>query len=129
MFIHERGRDSVDGDSVSAIESYFTTADFGLPTGGAQPNAPQGLNRWTRVMRVEPDFIQEGEMTMQVLGREFANLPETTSSGYNFTNETDRLDTREQARQVRLKFISNTVGGHYEMGRVLLHLQPGDVRS
>ena len=128
-YLHEKGRDAVAGDSTTAIYSMFTTSDFGLPTGGAQPNQPQGVNRWTRIVRVEPDFLQEGEMTMYVLGKEFANIAETSSVGYNFTSDTGRVDTRYQAREIRLKFESNTVGGHYEMGRVILHLEPGDIRS
>lgn len=129
MYLHEKGRDAVIGDSVTAIESYVTTADFGFPTGGAQPNQPEGVDRWTRVTRVEPDFLQTGDMCVQVTGREFANAPETTSLCYNFTDETERIDMREQRREIRLKFTSNTIGGHFEMGRVILHLELGDVRS
>jgi hypothetical protein len=129
MYLHEKGKDHVSGDDVTAIYSMFETADFGLPTGGAQPNQGQGVNRWTRCIRVEPDFLQEGEMSMYVTGKEFANAPETVSSGYNFTSETERIDMREQRREIRLKFESNVVGGHYEMGRVILHIQPGDVRN
>jgi hypothetical protein len=129
LYVHEKGHDHVDGDVVSPIPSHFTTADFGFPTGGAQPNQPQGLNRWTRIVRVEPDFVQEGEMAMTILGKEFANIAETSSIGYNFTTDTGKIDTRDMVREVKIKFESNTVGGHYEMGRVILHLEPGDVRS
>jgi hypothetical protein len=66
---------------------------------------------------------------LQVIGKEFANAPELVSLGYNFTGETQRIDLREQRREIKLKFTSNVAGGHYEMGRVLLHLEPGDVRS
>lgn len=129
LYVHEKGHDHVDGSVVSPIQSYFTTADFGYPTGGAQPNQPQGLNRWTRVVRVEPDFVQEGQMTMTVLGKEFANIVETSSVSYNFAQDTGKIDTRDMVREAKLRFESNTVGGHYEMGRVILHLEPGDVRS
>lgn len=128
-FIHEKGTDAIVGETVSAIPSHYTTADFGLPTGGAQQNQPQGVNRWTRLVRVEPDFIQTGEMSMEVLAREFANAPEQASSGYNFTAATERIDVRQQARQIQLRFTSNTVGGHYEAGRIIIHTEPGDIRS
>ena len=128
-YLHEKGYDAVAGDNVDAIYSMFETCDFGYPTGGSQPNQIQGLNRWTRLIRVEPDFVQEGEMTCYVTGKEFANAPELVSSGYNFTSDTERIDMREQRREIRLKFESNTVGGHYEMGRVILHTEPGDVRD
>ena len=127
-FLHEKGTDAIKGDVVSAIESYFTTADFGLPTGGPQPGQP-GLNRWTRLVRVEPDFVQEGAMTVEVIGREFPNADETVTTPKEFTNDTTKIDLRTQARQIQLKFTSNVAGGHYEMGRVVLHTEPGDARS
>jgi hypothetical protein len=36
---------------------------------------------------------------------------------------------REQRRMIRLRFNSNEVDGFYEMGRVILHTEPGDIRS
>ena len=81
------------------------------------------------MVRIEPDFIQDGEMTVYITGKEFANIDAVSSPGYNFTSETGKIDTRDQAREIRLKFVSNTQGGHYEMGRVILHLEAGDVRS
>lgn len=131
LYIHEKGYDKVEGDTVAAIDSYFTTCDFGLPTGGIpaiQANAP-GLNRWTRLIRIEPDFVQEGDMTVEVQGNEFANSADLISDPFTFTQSTERIDMREQRREIKLKFRSNTVGGHYEMGRVILHTEPGDVRS
>ena len=100
-----------------------------IPTGGAQQNDIKGENRWTRLIRVEPDFVQSGEMQVQVVGREFASQPDTLSQPYKFQPGTDRIDMREQQRQISLKFTSNTLGGNYEMGRVIMHTEPGDVRS
>lgn len=128
-YVHEKGLNAVLVDSEVAIRSFFETADFGLPTGGAQPNNIQGLNRWTRLTRVEPDFRMSGNMTLEVLGREFAQQPNTTSLPFTFDADTDKIDMREQRRQIRLRFTSNELDGDYEMGRVLLHTEPGDVRS
>jgi len=33
---------------------------------------------------------------------------------------------KEQRRELRFRFESNCVGGNYQMGLVLAHLQPGD---
>ena len=129
LYAHEQGWDAVVGDNQDAIQSYFTTADFGMPSGGPQPSQAQGINRWTRLTRVEPDFIMEGEMSVTVIGNEFAQAPSDVQTGYNFDSSTGKIDMREQHRQIQLKFESNTAGGHYEMGRVILHTEPGDVRS
>jgi hypothetical protein len=113
-----------------AIPSWFETSDFGYPTGGNQPqNAEEGLNRWTRIVRVEPDFLMDGEMTMQVTGREYPQGPDVAADPVTFDSTSQRIDVREQRRHPRLKFMSNVAGGHYEMGRTILHLEPGDVRS
>lgn len=128
LYSHEQGWDAVAGDDQLAIQSYFTTADFGLPSGGPQP-ADVGINRWTRLTRVEPDFIMDGDMTVTVIGNEFAQASSDTETSYNFTSSTGKIDMREQHRQIQLKFESNIAGGYYEMGRVILHTEPGDVRS
>jgi hypothetical protein len=129
IYAHEQGWDAVVGDEQNAIQSYFTTADFGMPSGGPQPSQDQGINRWTRLTRIEPDFIMDGTMSVTVIGNEFAQAPADAESSYNFTSSTEKIDMREQHRQIQLKFESNTVGGYYEMGRVILHTEPGDVRS
>ena len=129
MFVHEKGHNAVIGETSNAIESWITSADIGLPTGGISQSPAQGLNRWTRLVRVEPDFVISGEMTMEVLGKEFANSPETTSGPYTFDSTTTKIDLRVQERHLRLKFTSNTSNGNYEAGRVLLHTEPGDIRS
>jgi hypothetical protein len=36
---------------------------------------------------------------------------------------------REQRREMRLKFISNTVGGNYQLGNVLISADVGDERG
>lgn len=129
IYIHEKGLNRVEGETESAIESFFETSDFGYPTGGAQQNQIEGINRWTRVVRVEPDFVMSGDMTLEVIGREFAQSTDVASSVFTFDSTTGKIDIRDQRRQVRLRFTSNTLGGNYQMGRVILHLEPGDVRS
>lgn len=128
-WIHEWGWDKADGEEVTAIRSSFETADFGFPTGGSDSEKAVGANRWTRVMRVEPDFDMEGEMTLQVIGSDFAQSEEKTSEVFTFGKTTGKIDLREQRREIRLRFTSNDQNGHYDTGKVILHLDVGDVRS
>lgn len=129
IWLHEVGVDKVLGNDVSAIPSHFETSDFGLPTGGPTGESLQGVNRWTRLTRVEPDFNQVGDMTMTVTGYEFAHGDYTSSAPYTFSPNTAKIDLREQKREIRLRFESNVQGGNYEMGKILLHIEAGDVRS
>ena len=98
-------------------------------TGGAAGEQPTGEDYWARLIRVEPDFVQKGSMNLIVRGREFAQAPELDSLQYVFQPDTAKIDMREQRRQITLRFESNVVDGDYHMGRVLLHIERGDIRS
>jgi hypothetical protein len=51
------------------------------------------------------------------------------SEPYAFSPGTLKVDMREQRREMRLRFQSNTYNGNYQTGRVLLSLTTGDVRA
>jgi hypothetical protein len=130
IYIHERGKNAVIGEVESSIKSWFTTGDIGLATGGViSQGSPQGLNRWTRLVRIEPDFLTEGSMTLEVIGKEFANEDEVISGPFTFTSDDGKVDLRVQHRHMRLRFTTNADCGCFEMGRVILHTEPGDIRS
>lgn len=128
LYQHEFGRNAVIGDNETAIRSYFTTQNFGMPTGGIG-DSPQGVSRWSRLTRVEPDFIQDGDMTCSVIGYEFAQAAPEPEVSYTFTPTTGKIDMREQQRHLMLKFESNDVNGFFEAGKVIIHVEPGDNRS
>jgi hypothetical protein len=128
LWQHEIGTDVIINDVASAIESSFQTSDLGWVQGGPSQTQPVGDNFWLNLERVEPDFIQSGEMTFQVTGRSFAQSPDVTSEPYVFTPDTGRIDMREQRREIRLIFTSNVQGGDYQLGKVLLTATLGDVR-
>lgn len=128
LWMHEYGVDKDTAGSLSAIDSYFETSDFGYPTGSIQEGL-QGLDRWTRLTRIEPDFVMVGNMTYTVSGKEFAQGNTTTSATGTFTSTTGKIDIRGQWREIRAKFRSNAVAGDYEAGKILVHLEQGDIRS
>jgi hypothetical protein len=128
LWQHEIGVDVVKGNVVEAIESYFETSDLGFVAGGPSQPAMMGENKWLRLERVEPDFVQSGQMSLQITGRPFAQAQDVTSDPYYFNPDTGKIDMREQRREIRLKFTSNVQGGNYEMGRVLMDAEFGDVR-
>jgi hypothetical protein len=125
---HEVGTDAVDGRNALAIDSYFETNDLGWVSGGPSVPAPIGDNRWIRVERVEPDFIQSEDMTVVVTGRPFAQGGDVESAEYVFGPDTGKVDMREQRRELRLRFRSNIAGGNYQLGKILLNATIGDVR-
>ena len=129
VFQHEIGVDAIDGQNVEAIESYFETNDLGWVSGGPSQPAMEGANRWLRVERVEPDFLLQGEMELIVTGRPYAQSPDAPSSPYVFDANTNKIDMKEQRRELRLQFRSNVVGGDYQTGRIIISADIGDVRG
>jgi hypothetical protein len=88
-----------------------------------------GENKWIHLERLEPDFIQAGQMELYVTGRPFAQSTDETTGPYLFDPTTNKIDLREQRRELRLKFVSNVTGGNYQVGKILLDADMGDVRG
>jgi hypothetical protein len=129
LWQHEIGTDAVQGTNAVAIESYFETNDLGWVSGGPSQPAPVGENKWIHLDRIEPDFVQSGTMYLQVTGRSFAQAEDQTSAPREFEPNTNKIDVREQRRELRLKFGSNVAGGDYQLGKVILDADFGDVRG
>ena len=136
VYQHEYGVNEVTGQDASAIESYFETNDLGWVSGGPAAPAPipgqagvAGDNKWLRLERVEPDFVQTGDMSLVITGRPYAQSADATSGPYVFGPDTGKIDMKEQRREMRLRFVSNVVNGNYQLGKVLLSGDVGDVRG
>lgn len=128
LWLHEYGVNKIYGDQEIGISSFVETCNFGFPGGGIEMNNVAGPDRWTRITRVEPDFVQVGTIDMEIVGRNFARGDDQVSAIYPITETTDRIDLREQRREIRLRFTNNQQHGYYEMGNIILHLEQGDVR-
>jgi hypothetical protein len=129
LWQHEIGTDAVIGQSQNAIFSMFETSDIGFVTGGPVQSSLMGDNFWMHIERVEPDFIQSGDMSLYIIGRPYAQAEDQVSGAYTFSPDTHKIDMREQRRELRLKFISNVEGGDYQLGVLLLSVTFGDTRG
>ncbi len=123
VWIHEQGVDEVDGSEINAVKSYFETCDISA--------AARGINSKLRITMIEPDFVQTGDMVVQVAGRANARAPEVVSREFTFpdtatTPHEEIVVLKEQRRELRLRFTSNTISGDYQMGQILIHTGPGD---
>lgn len=124
FWVHEVGTDEIDGLTLNPIQSYFETADLSLPV-TAQ------VNKALQVLMIEPDFVQSGDMTVQVTGRANARSPEVNGIPMTIVAEPQTpqeqvIYFKTQRRELRFRFESNTLGGDYQMGLILGHLQPAD---
>jgi hypothetical protein len=123
VWVHEQAQDEIDGTRVTPIHSYFETADLSA--------LAQGQNSMMRITAIEPDFIQAGEMQVQVTGRANARAPEVRGQIYSFPEVANTpfeqiVMLKEQRRELRVRFESNALGGDYQMGQIIAHLEPGD---
>lgn len=129
LWQHEIGTNAVIGQEQDAIYSMFETNDLGWVSGGPSQPSPVGENRWLRLERVEPDFLLSGEMEMYITGRPYAQSDDQTTGPYVFDSNTNKIDLKEQRRELRLQFVSNTQNGNYQLGNLLLSADIGDVRG
>jgi hypothetical protein len=125
VWIQEQLTDEYDGSNIRPIQSYFETADLS--------SLPQGRNEYLRIIAIEPDFVQNGPMTVKITGRANARAPEVFSTDFEFpaSAAADKpyeqiVMLKEQRRELRVRFESNAVYGDYQMGQIIGHLDTGD---
>jgi hypothetical protein len=124
----EFGKNEITDIGVFAVPSSITTCDISWVGGDPSQDTPSGVNRRMHLRRVEPDFLQNGDMTMTILGRKFARGAVENSGPYTFTPDTGKIDLRVEHREMRLQFESNDLDGDFEMGRILITAELGDER-
>ena len=124
FWVHETGVNAVDGASQRPIKSCFETAEISLP-------AQKQVNKALQVLMMEPDFVQSGDMTVQVRGRANARAPEVDGDIMTIvetpsTPQEQVVYFKTQRRELRFYFESNVIDGDYQMGLTMVHLQPAD---
>jgi len=129
QYQHEYGWDKTIGQSITAIESSFTSQNFGFAVGGPFEDVPKMMDCMTRILRLEPDMNQVGDIQCDILGRSFAEDPDQVLNSYTLAPGDSFQNMGDQARIMKLKFTSNSLGGFYEQGQVQVSIEPGDERS
>lgn len=128
LWQHETGVDRIQGSSVEPVRSYFETHEISLlemPEGG--------VNQGFHCERIEPDFVQIGDLTAQVKGRSNARSPQQEGEIFTFpdtasTPTEETVKTRDSFRLMSFRFESNAAGGDYEMGMTYAHIAPSEAR-
>lgn len=129
LWQHEIGVDKVVNSTSQAILSSYTTNGISWCATGVGDQWV-GQDRWVELSRIEPDFVQTGDMTVTITGQKYAQSGENGEGDiFTFSPDTGKIDMKLQQRELYLTFQSNTVGGNYEAGSTLLHLDEGDSRQ
>jgi len=124
----EFGQNVIGDNGEEAVYASVTTCDVSWVGGTPSAKSAVSINRRLHLRRVEPDFVQSGNMDMNVIGRKFARGDVEISGPYTFTPTDGKIDLRVEYREAKLQFESNVVDGNFEMGRVLVTAEIGDER-
>lgn len=137
LWRHEFGfSESVENVADALIPSSVTTPTFGWssfnPASPSNTQKAQPIDRWIEIRRIEPDFVATPlanaatNMSVAVNTKIYAQSPSVRTNTYSFnagSNGTDKIDTRDQGRQMTLTFSSNH---YFEMGNIMMLLGIGD---
>jgi hypothetical protein len=130
LWQHETGVNAIKGASVEPVPSSFQTAEISFLTN--QEPADKSMH----CAVLEPDFVQSGDLTVQVMGRANARADEQDGELFTFAEtatagdpQTQVVNTRDLRRLMSFKFASNTPNGDYQMGKTLAHIGPADGRK
>lgn len=129
LWMHEYGFDKITPTARTAVRSYFETPWFGALRDN--PAGDQGL----AFSQLEPDFIQDGDLSVTVISAANARAPEVEGSTApiplvaNTPQEQLTSFTPTQPnRLIRLRIESDVVGGNYQAGKNIGHGRPAGPR-
>jgi len=129
LWQHETGMDKVVGTSALPIPASITTHE-------QSPVIMQqgAVDKAYRVGIIEPDFLQVGNITCTVLGRANARVAPVASAPLTIVPAPviaaadQMVELKKNARLLAFQFSTNTIGGDFEMGHVLAHIEQTDGR-
>ena len=128
LWQHETGRDKVLGATTLPILANYQTREI------SPISRPQGaVDKAYRVAIIEPDFNQTGDIICTVHTRANARTPEIVSAPLVIpavaTGPADQVNyAKVNGRLMSFKFESNSVGGNFETGRIMGHIEETDGR-
>lgn len=122
LWQHETGVDRSSGGLNYAIPSYHESKLFNLSEMGGNKDVQM------KIRRVEPDFVQVGDMNLVINSRAFPVSDPVSSQLYTFSPSDGKIDTFNMGRFVSFRFESNSGGGDYLAGKINVDIIPGDVR-
>ena len=135
LWEHEQGTDEINGTIPVAVPSSFTTAP--ITSFDSQPPSDNGVS----IGVMQPDFIQSGDMTVTAIKQNNAKDDPYTGGTYTIFANPDAQATltqqsiaqltpmKETAKIIRLQFSSNVIGGNYQMGKIMLDMDPDGTRD
>jgi hypothetical protein len=116
VYDHESG----DSDDGSAISAFIESAEFDLGEG----------DELFFMNRIIPDITQEtGTLDITFSTKLYPHDSATTYGPFTISNSTEKVDTRVRARQMSIKFASNSAtGDRWRIGTPRIDIKPSGRR-
>lgn len=125
LFQHEFGVDQTIDGREDAVLSKYTTADFSY-AGTGPAGEWTGVDANIRQDRIEPDFVQTGDMTVTISGRAHPKQDNIDIVTKTFAPTTLVIDYGTQARFMNFTFESNVAGGDFQCGQPMIRFDVGE---
>lgn len=130
LWMHETGTDAVRSPTDrSSVPSYFVS-----PWMGAL-KSDQPLDKGLSLQQLELDIVQSGDMTAQLFSQANARAPLIAGPTVPILKvptvpqeELSSFTAKQTNRLIRLKIMSDVLGGNYIFGRSAGHATPSDAR-
>jgi hypothetical protein len=116
IYNHEQG----DSDDGSAMNAFIESAEFDLGEG----------DELFLMSRIIPDITQDtGTIDVTFNAKLYPHDATTTYGPYTVSNSTEKVDTRVRARQMSIKFSSNSAtGDRWRIGTPRIDIKPAGRR-
>lgn len=129
VYAHEYGWNKITQQDTYSIRASFNTCNFGLAIGDPFGQTTQTMDCMTRVTCIEPDFDATGPLEVNLVGKSYASQPYQELFTEEVTAEAPFVSPRAQERILQIQVVSDSVGGFFQQGQVLVALEPGDTRG
>jgi hypothetical protein len=117
LWQHEIGTDEVDGDKTLAIKSFVESGDISMLKGDKPTSDAVAISM------IELDIEQKGDMVVTITGNKNARGPDMPApERHVVTADQQAIPVKEERRQMRVRWESNTLGGDFEMGLTVAHI-------
>lgn len=134
LWQHEFGTNEIiDASTVNAIQSYFDTQDFTLPTG----MLGDAVEKWLDISRLDPDLVLAGNLTVTQKTRKYPMADSVDAATKTFDPsafdpaqpQSYTVPLKNMGRINRFRFESNVVDGNFQMGETLAMVRAVEQRQ
>lgn len=122
IWLQEKGVNQKIGEVSYPIEAYVKTKLLNIF------DKQSNINTMLRLRRLEKDIRQEGDMILEIETYRYPESEPESVEPIVFTPETTNINLNIENGLISMKFISNTIDGFFQFGKLLIDFENGSPR-